>query len=457
MSHADILAALRAPARSAVVPGPRSCFRWPRPCSTQSAAGRAARGELGTRAGPLPGGASRSRPPDLRAPSAWPATFARSASTPRDPIGAHGSAMQITVRQAASYFGVDEDTVRRWIAERDLPVHRVIGADAPERDRGLGVGGRARRSRLAQPARRGPPRARRGAAAVRRCSRRAACTATSRAATRARRWPNIVKRHPDCRPTSIASTCWRCSRRARRWARPGSATGIAIPHVRNPILLHVGRPQVSLFLLRHPVDFDVGRRTAGARDLPGDQLDRSPCTCASWRSSGFALRDPALRELLQRHAPTDEILARDPRAGAAARPLAPPGVTARDALRARAGAGPARRDRERPALARFEARRRRLRMLARGGLRGRAARPRCACCSRRRPGRWRARSSRPGRELPFAIDALSAWFLLAGAAPWARPPRRTASPTWRRERDAPPGAVLAPAGRAAARRAWRAS
>src|SRR6185369_4014880 len=33
--------------------------------------------------------------------------------------------MQITVREAAAYFDVDEATVRRWIAERDLPVHRV--------------------------------------------------------------------------------------------------------------------------------------------------------------------------------------------------------------------------------------------------------------------------------------------------------------------------------------------
>jgi excisionase family DNA binding protein len=33
--------------------------------------------------------------------------------------------MQLTVRQAAAYFGVDDQTVRRWIAERDLPVHRA--------------------------------------------------------------------------------------------------------------------------------------------------------------------------------------------------------------------------------------------------------------------------------------------------------------------------------------------
>ena len=33
--------------------------------------------------------------------------------------------MQLTVRQAATYFGVDDQTVRRWIADRELPVHRA--------------------------------------------------------------------------------------------------------------------------------------------------------------------------------------------------------------------------------------------------------------------------------------------------------------------------------------------
>ncbi len=33
--------------------------------------------------------------------------------------------MQLTLRQAATYFGVDDQTVRRWIADRDLPVHRA--------------------------------------------------------------------------------------------------------------------------------------------------------------------------------------------------------------------------------------------------------------------------------------------------------------------------------------------
>ena len=33
--------------------------------------------------------------------------------------------MQLTVHQAASYLGVNEATVRRWITQRGLPAHRV--------------------------------------------------------------------------------------------------------------------------------------------------------------------------------------------------------------------------------------------------------------------------------------------------------------------------------------------
>src|ERR1041384_37854 len=35
------------------------------------------------------------------------------------------TAMQLTIREAASYFGVNEQTFRRWISQRGLPVHEV--------------------------------------------------------------------------------------------------------------------------------------------------------------------------------------------------------------------------------------------------------------------------------------------------------------------------------------------
>ncbi len=35
----------------------------------------------------------------------------------------------------------------------------------------------------------------------------------------------------------------------------GIGEGIAIPHVRNPVVLHISKPMVTLFFLEHPIDF----------------------------------------------------------------------------------------------------------------------------------------------------------------------------------------------------------
>lgn len=84
--------------------------------------------------------------------------------------------------------------------------------------------------------------------------------------------------------------------------------GIAIPHVRNPIVLRVGEPQVTLCLLASPVDF-------GAPDgAPVDVLFTlvSPTVRAHLHvlsRLAHAIRGPALREALKRRAPDAEIFA----------------------------------------------------------------------------------------------------------------------------------------------------
>jgi PTS system nitrogen regulatory IIA component len=89
----------------------------------------------------------------------------------------------------------------------------------------------------------------------------------------------------------------------------GIGDGIAIPHVRNPIVLHVERPFVTLCLLRHPVDF-------GAMDgKPVHSLFMvvSPTVPAHLHilaRLGFVLRDDVLRDMLRSRAPAEEILAR---------------------------------------------------------------------------------------------------------------------------------------------------
>jgi nitrogen PTS system EIIA component len=84
--------------------------------------------------------------------------------------------------------------------------------------------------------------------------------------------------------------------------------GIAIPHVRNPIVLHVPQPLVTLCFLESPVDF-------GALDgQPVQTLFTliSPTVKAHLHllsRLAFALRDSDFKALIVRQASRDEILA----------------------------------------------------------------------------------------------------------------------------------------------------
>jgi PTS system nitrogen regulatory IIA component len=86
----------------------------------------------------------------------------------------------------------------------------------------------------------------------------------------------------------------------------GIGEGIAIPHVRNPIVLHLSRPMVTLCFLEHAVDFGA--------------LDRQPVTTLFTIISptvrahlyllsrlAFALRDPGFKGAVLRHASREEI------------------------------------------------------------------------------------------------------------------------------------------------------
>ena len=95
-------------------------------------------------------------------------------------------------------------------------------------------------------------------------------------------------------------------------AREASATtaigdGIALPHVRNPIVLDVARPMVTVCFLEHPVDF-------GALDGKPVQALFS-LICPTVRSHlqtlsrlSFALHDAKFKEVVGRQGQRDEIL-----------------------------------------------------------------------------------------------------------------------------------------------------
>jgi PTS system nitrogen regulatory IIA component len=86
----------------------------------------------------------------------------------------------------------------------------------------------------------------------------------------------------------------------------GIGDGIAIPHARNPILLHVDQPLVALCLLRHPVEFDA------VDDLPVHALfvvisPSVPVHLKILARLGLVLRDAELRRMLKTRASTDDI------------------------------------------------------------------------------------------------------------------------------------------------------
>ena len=87
----------------------------------------------------------------------------------------------------------------------------------------------------------------------------------------------------------------------------GIGDGIAIPHVRNPIVLHVPRPMIALCFLERPIDFGAldGKPVHVMFSLV------SPTVRAHLRllsRLSFALHDPAFKKAVTGQASREEIL-----------------------------------------------------------------------------------------------------------------------------------------------------
>jgi PTS system nitrogen regulatory IIA component len=87
----------------------------------------------------------------------------------------------------------------------------------------------------------------------------------------------------------------------------GIGEGIAIPHVRNPIVMRVPKPMLVLGLLERPIDYGaVDRRPVHALFLVVAPTTRAHLHMLS--RLGWVLRDGRLRELLEARAPMERIL-----------------------------------------------------------------------------------------------------------------------------------------------------
>jgi PTS system nitrogen regulatory IIA component len=87
----------------------------------------------------------------------------------------------------------------------------------------------------------------------------------------------------------------------------GIGDGIAIPHVRNPVVLHVSKPTVTLCFLEHPIDF----RAIDGRAVSTLFTLISPTVRAHLHMLsrlGFVLRDQGFKDALQRQATREELM-----------------------------------------------------------------------------------------------------------------------------------------------------
>jgi PTS system nitrogen regulatory IIA component len=102
----------------------------------------------------------------------------------------------------------------------------------------------------------------------------------------------------------------------------GIGEGIAIPHVRNPVVLHVQRPSICLCFLEKPIDFGaLDRQPVFALFSMISPTVRAHLHLLSRLS--FALHNPAFKGVITRQGPRDEILAEACRAEPAPQAPAP--------------------------------------------------------------------------------------------------------------------------------------
>jgi PTS system nitrogen regulatory IIA component len=215
--------------------------------------------------------------------------------------------MQLTLRQATAYLAVDESTVRRWIKQRGLPVHRAnerLYVNAIELWEWATENGIPVSQELLQRSRETPDEVPPLSAMLE--------TGGIHHDVGGEDKPGVLREVVSrlALPPQVDRDFVFSVLEAREaMGSTGIGDGIAIPHVRNPILLQVVEPQVTLCLLRHPVDFDAldGKPVFALFTVVSPTV---PAHLKTLARLSLALRDPGVRHLLERRAPGAALLER---------------------------------------------------------------------------------------------------------------------------------------------------
>jgi PTS system nitrogen regulatory IIA component len=236
--------------------------------------------------------------------------------------GAGSTAMQLTVREAAQFLNVSEKTVYRWAGAGEVPVYRINGQYRfnPEEllewatARNLKVSTSVFRPKEGAEASPGIAQAiEQGGIHYKLPG--ADKPAALRAMVDAVRLPEGTDR------TMLYEVL--AARESLGTTAVGN--GIAIPHVRNPLVLEVPSPRIPLFFLERPLDFGAadGRPVQTLFWLIASTVKQHLLLLSRLAS---VIRDPAVQAALARQAAAEDVLREVRAAEAAIAP--PPGRTA---------------------------------------------------------------------------------------------------------------------------------
>jgi PTS system nitrogen regulatory IIA component len=220
--------------------------------------------------------------------------------------GAIEPVMLLTLRQAARYLGVAEDALEKWAERGELPASRVNDQYSFHRvdllewaaERHLTVapeiladaGVRSERMPLLSEC-------------VRAGGIHDAVPGSSKEVL-LRRVVDLLPLPPRVDRAFLLEMLLA----RERLGSTGLGNGIAIPHPREPLVLQVTRPAVSVCYLDHPIDFDAIDRhpvhTLFVIVAPSVRMHLHVLSAL-----GAALHDPAIPPLLEARAPREELLA----------------------------------------------------------------------------------------------------------------------------------------------------
>ena len=213
--------------------------------------------------------------------------------------------MQLSVREAAKLLNVPENTVYRWIQKGELPASRIHDQYRLNRAELLEWATLQRISvsaEIFQDADHSAPTA--GLAeALRAGGIHARVAGTDKLSVLS----SVVELIPLSEEVDRQFLLQLLLAR-ESLGSTGLGNGIAVPHARNPIVMHIAHPMVTLCFLEHPIDF------VAVDGLPVHTLFAivSPTVKSHLHvlsRLAFGLRHPTFAEVLGRRGSADEILA----------------------------------------------------------------------------------------------------------------------------------------------------